>query len=164
MTFVIHWVESCSGSEEAIKICTPAGQLVLYRQQDIISNAGWEFGEGLDLEDHEIQVQFKRYWLNPHKIINIKLLKQGSVYRHKVWAELCKIPFGETMTYSALAGKLDSSARAVGNACRDNPYPVIIPCHRVVSVSGMGGYCGQTEGDFMAIKYKLLAYESAHKQ
>jgi methylated-DNA-[protein]-cysteine S-methyltransferase len=41
---------------------------------------------------------------------------------------------------------------------------VIIPCHRVVSVSGMGGYCGQTEGDFMVIKYKLLDYEAAHKQ
>ena len=164
MTFVIQWVESCSGSEEVIKIRTPAGQLVLTSQQGVISNAEWELDNGLYPQDHEIQRQFNQYWLNADKIINIKLLKQGSVYRHKVWAELCKIPFGETMTYSALAGKIDSSARAVGNACRDNPYPVIIPCHRVVSVSGMGGYCGQTEGDFMAIKYKLLAYESAHKQ
>jgi methylated-DNA-[protein]-cysteine S-methyltransferase len=157
-------VENCSGAGEVIKIHTPAGQLVLYSQQGVISKADWELDDGIYLQDHEIQQQFRQYWLNTDKPINIKLLKQGSAYRHKVWSELCKIPFGETMTYSALAGKIGSSARAVGNACRDNPYPVIIPCHRVVSVSGMGGYCGQTEGAFMAIKYKLLTFEAAHKQ
>ena len=163
MPITIQWVDSCSGAEEVIKIRTPAGQLVLYSQQGVISKADWEPDDGLDSQHHKIQRQFRQYWLNIDKHINIKLLRQGSAYRHKVWAELCKIPFGETMTYSALAAKIDSSARAVGNACRDNPYPVIIPCHRVVSVSGMGGYCGQTEGDFMAIKYKLLDYEAAHK-
>jgi methylated-DNA-[protein]-cysteine S-methyltransferase len=164
MPITIQWVDSCSGAEDVIKIQTPAGQLVLYSQSGVISKADWELDDGIYPQDHEIQRQFRQYWLNTDKPISIKLLKQGSAYRHKVWAELCKISFGETMTYSALAGKIGSSARAVGNACRDNPYPVIIPCHRVVSVSGMGGYCGQTEGDFMAIKYKLLDYEAAHKQ
>ena len=164
MSFVIKWVETCSGTEEVIKIRTPAGQLVLYSQQGIISKVDWGLDDGLYPQNHEIQQQFRQYWLNTDKRININLLIQGSAYRHKVWAELCKIPFGETITYSALARKIGSSARAVGNACRDNPYPVIIPCHRVVSVSGMGGYCGQTEGDFMAIKYKLLDYEAARKQ
>ena len=164
MSFVIKWVETCSGTEEIIKIRTPAGQLVLYSQQGVISKVDWGLDDGLYPQNHEIQQQFRQYWLNTDKRININLLIQGSAYRHKVWAELCKIPFGETITYSALAGKIGSSARAVGNACRDNPYPVIIPCHRVVSVSGMGGYCGQTEGDFMAIKYKLLDYEAARKQ
>ena len=164
MSFVIQWVENCSGAQEVIRIRTPAGQLVLYSQQGVINKADWELDDGIYPQDHEIQRQFRQYWLNTDKLINIKLLKQGSDYRQKVWAELCKIPFGETLTYSALARKVNSSARAVGNACRDNPYPVIIPCHRVVSVSGMGGYCGQTEGDFMTIKYKLLAYEAAHKQ
>ncbi|MDD1628223.1 MAG: methylated-DNA--[protein]-cysteine S-methyltransferase [Methylococcaceae bacterium] len=164
MSFVIKWVETCSGTEEVIKIRTPAGQLVLYSQQGVISKVDWGLDDGLYPQNHEIQQQFRQYWLNTDKRININLLIQGSAYRHKVWAELCKIPFGETITYSGLAGKIGSSARAVGNACRDNPYPVIIPCHRVVSVSGMGGYCGQTEGDFMAIKYKLLDYEAARKQ
>jgi methylated-DNA-[protein]-cysteine S-methyltransferase len=164
MSFVIKWVETCSGTEEVIKIRTPAGQLVLYSQQGVISKVDWGLDDGLYPQNHEIQQQFRQYWLNTDKRININLLIQGSAYRHKVWAELCKIPFGETITYSALAGKIGSSARAVGNACRDNPYPVIIPCHRVVSVSGMGGYCGQTEGDFMAIKCKLLDYEAARKQ
>jgi len=165
MSFVIQWVENCSGAEEVIKINTPAGQLVLYSQQGVVTNLDWGFdNDDPYSQDHEIQRQFRQFWLTHDKPINIKLLKQGSAYRHKVWAELCKIPFGETMTYSALAAKIGSSARAVGNACRDNPYPVIIPCHRVVSVSGMGGYCGHTDGDFMAIKYKLLDYEATHKQ
>ncbi|MDD2658226.1 MAG: methylated-DNA--[protein]-cysteine S-methyltransferase [Methylococcales bacterium] len=164
MSFVIQWVENCSGAEEIIKVPAPAGQLVLYTRQGVISKADWETDDGLCPQNHEIQRQFKQYWLNTGKQFNIKLLNQGSAYRHKVWAELCKIPFGETITYSALAGKINSSARAVGNACRDNPYPVIIPCHRVVSVSGMGGYCGHTDGDFMNIKKQLLTFEKAHKQ
>ncbi|MDD5461669.1 MAG: methylated-DNA--[protein]-cysteine S-methyltransferase [Methylococcales bacterium] len=136
---------------------------MLYSQDGVISNADWEFDDGVYPEDHEVQRQFSQYWLNADKPVHIKLLSQGSEYRHKVWAELCKIPFGQTMTYAALAGKIGSAARAVGNACRDNPYPVIIPCHRIVSASGVGGYCGQTGGDFIAIKNKLLGYEAAHK-
>jgi methylated-DNA-[protein]-cysteine S-methyltransferase len=164
MPITIHWVDRCSGTEDVVRIKTPAGQLVLHSQQDVITNADWDFHDGIFTQDYQMHQQFRKYWLDADNVINIKLLKQGSDYRRHVWAELCKIPFGETMTYSALARKIGSSARAVGNACRDNPYPLIIPCHRVVSVSGMGGYCGQTMGDFLTIKYKLLAYEAAHKQ
>jgi len=85
---------------------------------------------------------------------------QGTPYRRRVWAELCRIPFGETRSYAALAQKLGSSPRAVGNACRDNPYAPIIPCHRVVSASGLGGYCGATEGALLDIKIKLLKFEA----
>jgi methylated-DNA-[protein]-cysteine S-methyltransferase len=162
MAFIIQWVEACCGVEEVIKMATPAGQLVLYSQQGTIIKADWTLDD-LYPQDSDLQEKFNSYWLNADKHINIQLLKQGSAYRNKVWAALCNIPFGETMTYSALAKKIDSSARAVGNACRDNPYPVIIPCHRVVSVSGMGGYCGETDGDFMRIKNKLLTYEATHK-
>lgn len=96
--------------------------------------------------------------------MTVKLLKQGSAYRNKVWTALCQIALGETISYSALANKIDSSARAVGNACRDNPYALFIPCHRVVSISGMGGYCGQIDGDLMTIKLKLLEFEASHNK
>lgn len=161
MPFLIQWVENCSGAEEVVKLQTPVGQLVLYSQQGVISKTDWELDGRLSQScEHELDL----YWQNPDKPIKIKLLKQGSSYRNQVWAALCQIPFGETITYSALAKKIGSSARAVGNACRDNPYAVFIPCHRVVAVSGMGGYCGQTEGNFMAIKYKLLEFEASHKK
>ncbi|WP_027148016.1 methylated-DNA--[protein]-cysteine S-methyltransferase [Methylobacter tundripaludum] len=162
MPFIIEWVENCSGAEDVVRLQTPAGQFVLTSQQGgVVIKTDWEPGASLSSPaEHELNL----YWQNPDKLISIKLLKQGSIYRNQVWAALCQIPFGETMTYSALAKKIGSSARAVGNACRDNPYALFIPCHRVVSVSGMGGYCGQTEGDLMAIKYKLLEFEASHKK
>lgn len=149
------------GSEDVVRLQTPAGQFVLTSRQGVIVRTDWESGASQNLPaEHELNA----YWQNPDKAINIKLLKQGSLYRNQVWTALCQIPFGQTLTYSALAKKIGSSARAVGNACRDNPYALFIPCHRVVSVSGMGGYCGQTDGDLMAIKYKLLEFEVSYKK
>ncbi|MDO9167786.1 MAG: MGMT family protein [Methylobacter sp.] len=161
MPFIIQWVESCLGSEDVVRLQTPAGQFVLTSRQGVIIRTDWEPGASQNLPtEHELNT----YWQNPDKAISIKLLEQGSLYRNQVWTALCQIAFGETLTYSALAKKIGSSARAVGNACRDNPYALFIPCHRVVSVSGMGGYCGQTEGDLMVIKHKLLEFEANYKK
>ena len=157
----MKWVESCTGIENIIGINTPAGILTLFMRHDVLIRAEWENRNDSNLD--EPQGHVKRYLLNTNEYFSTKLLKQGTPYRQKVWAELCKIPFGETMTYSELAKKIDSSARAVGNACRDNPYPFIVPCHRIVSVSGLGGYYGQTQGNLMAIKAKLLHFEATHK-
>ena len=70
---------------------------------------------------------------------------EGTNFQRTVWKEISKIPFGETITYKDLAiaiGKPNSS-RAVANACAKNPYPVIIPCHRVIRSDGkLGGYSG----------------------
>jgi methylated-DNA-[protein]-cysteine S-methyltransferase len=71
------------------------------------------------------------------------------------------IPPGEVRTYGALARKLRSSARAVGNACRANPVPMVVPCHRVVGATGLGGYMGAFTGDPLAIKEWLLRHEGA---
>ena len=162
MPIVIQWVDSCSGVKDVFNIQTPAGNLVVHSLQDVICNIDWAGADNsIGLVEHELQRQMAQYWMDTNKTMHIKLLKQGSDYRNRVWSELCRIPSGETMTYSALAKKIGSSARAVGNACRDNPYPLFIPCHRVVSVSGMGGYCGQTQGELMNIKIKLLEFEAA---
>jgi methylated-DNA-[protein]-cysteine S-methyltransferase len=82
-------------------------------------------------------------------------------FQRKVWRELKKIPPGQVVTYGELAKKLGTSARAVGNACRRNPIPVVIPCHRVVSASGIGGYAGDTGGELLKIKSWLLRHEAA---
>lgn len=160
MPFIIEWVEKCEGTEDVARLQTPAGLFAVYSRQGVICQTNWELGYcKTPPTEHELN----RYWQHPDSPFRIKLLKQGSLYRNRVWAALCQIPFGETMTYSALAKSIDSSARAVGNACRDNPYALFIPCHRVVSVSGMGGYCGKTDGDLIAVKHKLLAFEAQHK-
>jgi methylated-DNA-[protein]-cysteine S-methyltransferase len=82
-------------------------------------------------------------------------------FQHRVWSELQKIPPGEVVTYGELAKKLGTSARAVGNACRQNPVPVVIPCHRVVAAGGIGGYAGDTGGDLLKIKSWLLQHEGS---
>lgn len=70
----------------------------------------------------------------------------GTDFRRRVWQQLCRIPYGQTITYGALARDLGvGSARAVGNAVGRNPISVIIPCHRVVGAAGLTGYAGGLE-------------------
>jgi methylated-DNA-[protein]-cysteine S-methyltransferase len=63
------------------------------------------------------------------------------------------------MTYGELARQLNTSARAVGNACRANPIPLVIPCHRVVSKSDIGGFSGSRNGAPVKSKTWLLGHE-----
>ncbi len=83
----------------------------------------------------------------------------GTAFQQRVLRALCQIPAGETRSYGQLARELGSSARAVGNACRRNPLPILIPCHRVVAASGPGGYAGETAGRNLQIKHWLLTHE-----
>jgi len=85
----------------------------------------------------------------------------GTPFQQRVWAALRAIPPGETRTYGELAGLLGSGPRAVGNACRRNPVSIIVPCHRVVAASGMGGYSGKTADRAIWRKHWLLAHEGA---
>ena len=81
----------------------------------------------------------------------------GTDFRRRVWQQLCRIPYGQTITYGALARDLGvGSARAVGNAEGRNPISVIIPCHRVVGTAGLTGYAGGLDR-----KRWLLAHETA---
>lgn len=68
---------------------------------------------------------------------------EGTNFQIQVWTEISKIPYGKTKTYKEIAISLGkpNSARAVANACGKNPYPIDIPCHRVIRSDGnIGGY------------------------
>ena len=83
----------------------------------------------------------------------------GTDFQKKVWKEIRKIPKGKTITYKEIAIKIGhpKSSRAVANACGKNPYPIKVPCHRVIrSDGGLGGYSG--EGGIKT-KEKLLKLE-----
>ncbi|MFK7794631.1 MAG: methylated-DNA--[protein]-cysteine S-methyltransferase [Gammaproteobacteria bacterium] len=84
---------------------------------------------------------------------------QGTTYQNRVLSEVVKISYGESLTYGDIAMAIDSGPRAVGNACRHNPIPIIIPCHRVVKKSGIGGYCGSIVGKEIQQKDWLLQHE-----
>ena len=84
---------------------------------------------------------------------------EGTEFQKAVWKEISKIPIGETRTYKEISiaiGKPNSS-RAVANACGQNPYPIVIPCHRVIRSDGkIGGYSGKGG---IKTKKKLLKQE-----
>ena len=69
----------------------------------------------------------------------------GTEFENLVWKEISRIPYGQTMSYKEIASRIGhpNSSRAVANACGKNPYPIIIPCHRVICSNGkLGGYSG----------------------
>ena len=101
----------------------------------------------------------ERYFQNPGKAPSLKLETGGTPFQRRVWRALKAIPFGSTLTYGALARKLGTSARAVGGACRDNPVPIVVPCHRVVAAGGAGGFMGHTRRHALSIKSWLLRHE-----
>ena len=107
----------------------------------------------------KIVKQLEQYFTQACSLQDIPWLLMGTPFQQRVWHELTNIPMGKTMSYGELAKKVQSSPRAVGNACRKNPLAIIIPCHRVVSAKGIGGYAGKTEGNNITIKRWLLHHE-----
>lgn len=103
-------------------------------------------------------IQIGEYLEGKRTDFDIQLQLKGSDFRMKVWNEMRKIPYGQTITYKELAQRIGSPAgfRAVANACGANPFPILIPCHRVVASGGKsGGYTGGLD-----IKLALLDLEN----
>lgn len=80
-------------------------------------------------------------------------------FQQRLRVALLAIPPGETRTYGQIARMLGTSPRAIGQGCRANPVPLVVPCHRVVSSRGPGGYAGATRGRLAEIKRWLLSHE-----
>ncbi|MGQ3891787.1 methylated-DNA--[protein]-cysteine S-methyltransferase [Legionella sp. CNM-4043-24] len=97
------------------------------------------------------------YFANQNHRFQLSLKPEGSIYQQRVWNALMVIPAGRTLSYGELAAKLQSSPRAVGQACKKNPIALFIPCHRVVAKTGLGGYMGRE--DALHFKQALLAHE-----
>lgn len=105
--------------------------------------------------------QIKAYLSEAKFQFSLPVAPRGTAYQQRVWRALCAIPSGETRCYGDLATALHSSPRAVGQACGANPIPIVIPCHRVLSKTGWGGFMHHRAGEALAIKRYLLAFESA---
>ena len=104
--------------------------------------------------------QLTDYFSDAGHRFDLSIELQGTSFQRRVWQALLTIPVGEKASYGVIAKQVASSPRAVGNACRSNPLPVIVPCHRVVSATGLGGYAGHTSGRNIVIKQWLLAHEA----
>ncbi|CAG1021972.1 methylated-DNA--[protein]-cysteine S-methyltransferase [Methylomonas sp. LL1] len=162
MSLQIIWQTVADGVKTQLTVPLLEAELTITLLGDVIVDASWVIPDSRpSLTDTELAVQLKRYLLDPDRNrLQVSLLKQGSAYSQRVWQALLEIPLGQKMSYSALANKLGSGPRAVAQACRNNPYAGIIPCHRVVSKSGPGGFMGQSRGAMVDLKIQLLEYES----
>lgn len=108
---------------------------------------------------HKVADELKRYFSRQIKAFSLPIQFQGTPFQQRVWNRLQTIPFGETAQYGTLAKELQTSARAIGNACRTNPLPLVIPCHRVTARGHLGGFMGETRGEGIERKRWLLAHE-----
>jgi methylated-DNA-[protein]-cysteine S-methyltransferase len=110
----------------------------------------------------EVAAQLNAYMKDPLSRFDLPLASTGSAHQQTVWRVMCTIEPGLTLSYGELAKRIGSSPRAVGGACGANPFPVVVPCHRVIAAGGaLGGFAHSTQGFLPGIKRWLLAHEAA---
>ena len=104
--------------------------------------------------------QFKVYLADPDFVFTLPLHPSGTAFQRRVWEQISAIPSHQTRTYGELAKALHNAPRAVGQACGANPFPLVVPCHRVIAAGGgLGGFARQRGGFLLDVKRWLLAHE-----
>ncbi|MBE0614435.1 MAG: methylated-DNA--[protein]-cysteine S-methyltransferase [Burkholderiales bacterium] len=103
--------------------------------------------------------QIEKYAADPEYVFKLPLTRLGTAFQRRVWDQIAAIRSGQTRSYGDLARLLGSAPRAVGQACGTNYFPLVIPCHRVVAASGIGGFAHNSGGYLIEIKRRLLAHE-----
>ncbi|EEG09435.1 methylated-DNA--[protein]-cysteine S-methyltransferase [Pseudogulbenkiania ferrooxidans] len=107
----------------------------------------------------EVERQLQEYFRHPGFHFDLPCRPQGTPFQQRVWQAIASLPSGATVSYGAIAQQLGSSARAVGQACGNNPLPIVIPCHRVLARSGLGGFNHSSAEQTLSIKFWLLRHE-----
>lgn len=139
---------------------TPVGDLTVQSEAGAITAVAWRKARNPeDLPELlEARAQLQAYFDGRLTAFDLPLDVQGSKAQREVCAEMAAIPFGETLTYGDIAARVGLPAQAVGAACGGNPIPVIIPCHRVLGATSLGGFSG---GVGIDTKVWLLRHEGA---
>jgi methylated-DNA-[protein]-cysteine S-methyltransferase len=144
----------------SLSIPSPIGQLTIDELDEAIVAIRWAdapAGNGSPLLS-EAARQLAAYFDGRLSGFDLPLAPAGSPFEASVWSAMQAIPYGETRCYGDLAQMVGSAPRAVGRACGKNPIPIVIPCHRVLAKTGLGGYSG---AGGVATKQRLLALEGA---
>ena len=103
--------------------------------------------------------EIEQYLCDPDYAPDMMFDLSGTAFQCKVWKKITAIPPGRTLTYNDIARVLRTAPRPVGGACGANRLPIVIPCHRVVSASGIGGFMRGGGEHALAIKRWLLRHE-----
>ncbi len=131
-----------------IMVDTQVGRLAIAERDGKIVRVSWPMPSQGSPEDGatalltEAARQMTAYFAGERHEFELPLEPGGSDLERGVYAAMRAIPYGETRTYGDIAGDLGTYGQPVGQACGANPIPVIIPCHRVLSATGLGGYSG----------------------
>jgi methylated-DNA-[protein]-cysteine S-methyltransferase len=146
-------------------ISTSIGELTLFVDDDgaitRLDFGGRELAaadgdEGAALDD--AAAQLSEYLAGERTTFDLPLRASGNAFERLVWAELARIPYGETASYGEIARRIGhpGAARAVGRANARNPIAIVVPCHRVIGSDGsLTGYAGGLD-----LKRALLALEA----
>lgn len=125
-------------------------------QSNTLNNLSDFFLRRIECDDPNLPIQLEEYFNGERFKFDLKYEINGTDFQKAVLKVMLKIPYGKTMSYqqvATLAG-YENAQRAVGSVCNRNKLPIIIPCHRVVSKHGIGGY-----GYGLEIKEHLLGLE-----
>jgi len=143
----------------SLTVESPLGPLTLIAEGEAIVSlwfvAGDRPGSATKLL-REAKRQLDQYFKRRRREFDLPTAPQGTPFQGRVWEALLRIPYGEVRTYGDLAHTLGSAPRAIGQACGQNPIPIIIPCHRVVGDHSLGGYSG---GHGVDTKRRLIELE-----
>lgn len=131
---------------------TPCGLLAIYADEKGITKAVFveaaQESPSPSLLTSQCKVQLSQYFAGELTDFDVPLNARGTDFQRRVWAELRRIPYGETVSYVDIAERLGqpTASRAVGMANGKNPISIIVPCHRVIGKNGsLTGYAGGLE-------------------
>ena len=142
-----------------LSLHTPIGDISVSEEDGAIVAVDWGWGSRQSETSllHRAREQLQAYFDDELTEFALPLAPAGTAYQQRVWQALCAIPYGATRSYLDIAQAAGGSPRSVGQASGNNPIPIIIPCHRVVAATHLGGYSG---GEGLATKRWLLALEA----
>jgi methylated-DNA-[protein]-cysteine S-methyltransferase len=145
-----------------LSLHTPVGDMTVFAEDGAIVALewGWVPDQVPAPTLERAREQLQAYFDGQLTEFTLPLAPHGTDYQRKIWQALREIPYGRIRSYQDIAAKVGGSARSVGQANSHNPIPVIIPCHRVVAASHIGGYSG---GEGLATKRWLLALENPNQ-
>ncbi len=141
-----------------LSLHTQAGAITLFEADGAVVALEWGWApDGVETALLRAgRDQLHAYFDGEATAFDLPLAPAGTPYRQRVWQALLAIPYGATRTYRDIVTVAGGSPRSVGQANAANPLPILIPCHRVLAASHLGGYSG---GDGLATKRLLLALE-----
>jgi O-6-methylguanine DNA methyltransferase len=143
---------------------SPLGVIIYHVKENHVVSAYFDQNSQVTDEREEqfkeINDQLAMYFNKKLKVFSLPIrFEKGTPFQKEVWNALLEIPYGQTRSYQDIANTINrpKAVRAVGQACKNNPIGLIVPCHRVIGKDGsMRGYSGTA---YIGLKEKILSFE-----